>query len=75
LAIRISLGAAIAGLLAQRLLPVSQDLINLNSDSGEQLLMESKARKDYLPLSIHFVTQSNRSRSVAPAMLTAGWRV
>ncbi|MBC6478521.1 MAG: phytochelatin synthase family protein [Hormoscilla sp. GM7CHS1pb] len=66
--IRISLGAAIAGLclasgglLAQRLLPVSQDLINLNSDNGEQLLIESKARKDYLPLSIHFVTQSNRA--------------
>lgn len=64
--IGISIGAAIVGLclaggglLAQRLLPVSQALINLNSDSGEQLLIESKARKDYLPLSIHFVTQSN----------------
>lgn len=40
-------------------LPVSQNLIPLNSTEGEQLLSSSKARQDYLPLSAHFVTQRN----------------
>jgi hypothetical protein len=40
-------------------LPVSQNLIPLNSTEGEQLLSSSKAQQDYLPLSAHFVTQKN----------------
>jgi len=42
-----------------QLLPVSQNLISLNSTEGEQLLITSTAKQDYLPLSIHFVTQEN----------------
>ncbi|MCT7952538.1 phytochelatin synthase family protein [Ancylothrix sp. C2] len=42
-----------------QLLPVKGNLINLNSREGEQLLLESKARTDYLPLSLQFVTQDN----------------
>lgn len=34
-------------------------LIPLTSPAGEQLLISSNARQDYLPLSIHFVTQDN----------------
>jgi len=40
-------------------LPVSQNLIPLNSTEGEQLLSSSKAQQDYLPLSAHFVTKKN----------------
>ncbi len=35
------------------------NLVNLNSDEGEKLLFESQAREDYIPLSVHFVTQDN----------------
>jgi len=48
------------GLLAQKL-PLSPNLINLNSVEGEKLLIESKARQDFLPLSIQFVTQKNQA--------------
>ncbi len=37
----------------------NSSLIPLNSPAGEQLLISSNARQDYLPLSIHFVTQDN----------------
>lgn len=46
------------GALAQ-MLPVPSNLINLNSAEGEKLLMDSKARQDYWPLSVQFVTQDN----------------
>lgn len=40
-------------------LSLPENLINLNSTTGETLLIESNARKDYLPLSNYFVTQDN----------------
>jgi len=65
--INIPIGALILGLcvtsgsvLAQTL-PLSRNLINFNSDAGEQLLLRSKAREDYWPLSIQFVTQNNQA--------------
>lgn len=65
--IRIPLRAFILGLclgsggIRAQTLPVPQNLINLNSPEGEKLLMESKAIKDYFPLSIQFVTQKNQA--------------
>jgi hypothetical protein len=44
--------------LAQTL-PVPSNLITLNSSEGEQLLLESKTREDYWPLSLQFVSQKN----------------
>jgi hypothetical protein len=38
---------------------LSDNLINFNSAQGEKLLIESQARQDYIPLSLHFVTQDN----------------
>ena len=35
------------------------ELIVLDSEVGEQLLLTSQARRDYLPLSLEFVTQDN----------------
>ena len=54
------LGLYVAGgsVLAQTL-PLPRNLIPFNSAEGEQLLMASKARQDYIPLSIQFVTQNN----------------
>ena len=46
------------GLRAQPLF-LPSNLIDLNSVAGENLLIESEARKDYIPLSIQFVTQDN----------------
>lgn len=65
--INISIKAVILGLyvcggsvLAQTLrLPPT--LIAFNSTQGEQLLLESKARKDYWHLSMQFVTQNNQA--------------
>src|SRR5688500_3021938 len=42
-------------------LPLAPELISLTSDAGEQLLVGSDARKPYLPLSAHFVTQKNQA--------------
>jgi hypothetical protein len=44
--------------LAQTL-PLPSNLITLNSSAGEQLLLESKTREDYWPLSLQFVSQKN----------------
>lgn len=54
------LGLCLAGggALAQTL-PLPSNLINLNSAEGEKLLMDSKARQDYWPLSMQFETQDN----------------
>lgn len=46
--------------LAQTL-TIPANLINLNSPEGERLLLSSKARADYWPLSIQFVTQENQA--------------
>ena len=37
----------------------TEELIVLDSEVGEQLLFTSQARRDYLPLSLEFVTQDN----------------
>ncbi len=42
-------------------LPLAPELISLGSETGEKLLLESDARKPYLPLSLHFVTQKTQS--------------
>jgi len=51
---------ASGGLTAQTL-SLTRNLINFDSTEGEQLLLESNARQDYFPLSIHFVTQDNQA--------------
>ncbi len=43
--------------LTAQTLPISENLIDLNSVKGETLLRRSEAREDYIPLSMHFVTQ------------------
>lgn len=65
--IRIPLQAVIVGLclssngLLAQTLQLPQNLINLNSNEGEKLLIDSKALQDYFPLSIQFVTQKNQA--------------
>lgn len=54
----IGLCAAGGGAIAQ-MLPLTGTLIALNTPEGEQLLVQSKARTDYWPLSMQFVTQDN----------------
>lgn len=63
----ISIKAVILGLyivggsvLAQTL-PLPRSLIAFNSAQGEQLLLESKARKDFWNLIMQFVTQNNQA--------------
>ncbi|MEG3863323.1 phytochelatin synthase family protein [Microcoleus sp. herbarium12] len=54
------LGFSVAsGRFISKTLPVSPNLIPLNSTEGEQLLLTSTAQRDYLPLSTYFVTQKN----------------
>ncbi len=47
-------------LLAQTL-PLQPNLINFNSPEGERLLLKSKSKQDYWPLSIQFVTQNSQA--------------
>ncbi|HEY9702658.1 MAG TPA: phytochelatin synthase family protein [Allocoleopsis sp.] len=54
-------GYLLSGVAMAQTLPLSENLINFNSNEGEKLLIESNARKDYFPLSINFVTQNNQA--------------
>jgi hypothetical protein len=47
-------------LMAQTL-PLKENLINFNSEQGEKLLIESKSRADFFPLSSQFITQDNQA--------------
>lgn len=49
----------VAGGASAQPLSVPSNLINLNSREGEDLLLESEAKEDYIPLTIQFVTQDN----------------
>jgi len=51
----------INGSVIAQTLPLSSNLINLNSPEGRNLLLNSKFITDYFPLSIYFVTQNNLS--------------
>jgi hypothetical protein len=42
-------------------LPLPPNLINFNSDEGKKLLIESKSREDFFPLSTQFITQVNQA--------------
>ncbi len=46
--------------LAQTL-PLSEDLIDLNSSAGQTLLQESEAQADFVPLMAQYVTQDNQA--------------
>ncbi|MFQ4144701.1 phytochelatin synthase family protein [Chlorogloeopsis sp. ULAP02] len=58
----IILGAFFAGngIYAQTI-PVSSDLIDFTSSYGEKLLIESRSRQDFFPLSTQFLTQDNQA--------------
>jgi Phytochelatin synthase len=51
----------LAGAVAAQTLPLPADLIDLNSQPGSRLFLESEAHQVYWPLSIHFVTQKNQA--------------
>ena len=56
------IGLCIAsGSALSQTIPLPENLISFNSRDGEQLLIESKSRQDYWPLSIQFVTQHNQA--------------
>jgi Phytochelatin synthase len=52
----IASGSAIA-----QTLPLTENLINFNSEQGEKLLVESKSRTDFFPLTSQFITQDNQA--------------
>ena len=56
----ISASLATGSVFAQTLTP-PQNLIKFNSPEGEKLLFESKAREDFFPLSMQFVTQTSQT--------------
>jgi hypothetical protein len=56
-----ALAIALASSAAAQTLPLPENLINLNSSKGSELLQESEALHSYWPLSIQFVTQKNQA--------------
>lgn len=50
-----------AGIITAQTLPLTSNLISFDSNEGEKLLFESKSKEDFLPLSMHFVTQINQA--------------
>lgn len=69
-AIALALCGAIGGAIAQTL-PLAENLVDFNSTVGEELLIASQARRDYLPLSIQFETQENRAYCGVASMVMA----
>jgi hypothetical protein len=59
-ALIISTCVASGSVLAQTL-SLPKNLIQYNSPEGEKLLIESKAKEDFFPLSTQFVTQNNQA--------------
>jgi len=53
--------ALFTGGASAQTLPLPQNLINLNSNTGAALLHDSEALQSYWPLSIQFVTQKNQA--------------
>jgi glutathione-S-conjugate glycine hydrolase len=60
LAAILALGFSAAGAQAQTL-PLADNLIDLRSNQGEELLRESDASEAFVPLSVNFVTQTNQA--------------
>ncbi|WP_017318665.1 phytochelatin synthase family protein [Mastigocladopsis repens] len=50
-----------SGSVFAQTLTLPKNLIAFNSQEGEKLLFESQSRKDFLPLSMQFVTQNNQA--------------
>jgi Phytochelatin synthase len=50
-----------AGSTIAQTLPLTPNLINYNSEIGETLLIESKSKEDFFPLSMQFITQINQA--------------
>jgi len=50
-----------SGNVLAQTLPLAGNLVGFNSPQGEQLLLDSKSREDYWPLSMQFVTQKNQA--------------
>lgn len=66
----LSLSLATARSTAQTL-PLEANLIEFDSPRGEQFLLESQAKRDYIPLSIQFTTQDNRAYCGVASMVIA----
>jgi Phytochelatin synthase len=69
LAILATLWLAAAGVHADTL-PLSQGLIDLRSDQGEELLRDGDALEAYVPLSTSFVTQETQAFCGVASMVT-----
>jgi hypothetical protein len=50
-----------SGSVLSQTLPLSPNLIGFNSNEGEKLLIDSKSREDFFPLSTQFITQNNQT--------------
>ncbi|GBE95157.1 phytochelatin synthase family protein [Nostoc cycadae] len=50
-----------SGTAISQTLPLSNNLIAFNSNEGEKLLIQSRAREDFFPLSMQFITQNNQA--------------
>ncbi len=56
------LGLCVAGGSAfAQTLPLTNNLISFNTDTGKNLLIKSQSREDFFPLSMQFVTQKNQA--------------
>lgn len=49
------------GSIVAQTLPLTPNLIGFNSNEGEKLLIDSKSKEDFFPLSMQFVTQNNQA--------------
>jgi hypothetical protein len=50
-----------SGSVLSQTLPLSPNLVGFNTPEGEKLLVESKSKEDFFPLSMQFITQNNQA--------------
>ncbi|QSJ16828.1 phytochelatin synthase family protein [Nostoc sp. UHCC 0702] len=50
-----------SGTVLSQTLPLSSNLIGFNEPEGKKLLLDSKSKEDFFPLSMQFVTQNNQA--------------
>ncbi|MEH1845794.1 MAG: phytochelatin synthase family protein [Nostoc sp.] len=50
-----------SGSVLSQTLPLSSNLVGFNTPEGEKLLIQSKSKEDFFPLSMQFTTQNNQA--------------
>lgn len=58
-----------SGSVLSQTLPLPSNLVGFNTPEGKKLLIESKSKEDFFPLSMQFTTQNNQAYCGVASMI------